>query len=331
MDISKLQTALGNYARVNSKEIHAMIYGVTSPIFDAARTITKVKGRFPAINSITTNVVQGFIAEWNEVGSTKIRPNELVAYHQKINFPIIPSEIEASWLGEMNEEDLDLASKSISQYIIKNELTPRAADDVRSLIVNGDYDANNLGTFGKSMNGLVKVIQLGVGDSDNPMYRIPLSGPFTESNMLDNVKLFETKIPKKLRRSIKAIFMSTTDADKYKIDFLNTYGTAVILKDTMGGDPNMLRSPIANIPIVGIDEWPENGNIWATVDGNLLKLIDRFNGPTITDIQKQDYKLKLFMEFHLGVGFWTNQLVFVGMPGGSSSGLISGESSLYFD
>lgn len=326
MDITKLQSELGNYFRVNSKEIVAMVYDTDSPLDPYMRTITAVKGKFPAINSITTDVIQGFKPEWNELGSTTIKPNQLTAYDQKINFPIIPDEIEASWLGELNEEDLGLAEKSISKYIMEKEVMPKAQENVNYLLVRGDYDSNNLATFGKSMNGIEKMLALGLLDTDNPMYQIPLAA-FTSSSMLDEVTKFEKAIPKAVRGKIKAIFMSEADHDKYVEDMLNTYPFLV------GTDKQeVAKSPIKKIPIVAIPQMTEGKFIWATVDGNLLKLVDKFDKPTLTDIQKSDYKLKLFFRFHLGVGFWTNQLVFVGYAGGSASGLsnsISGTQVYY--
>jgi hypothetical protein len=325
MDISKLVSALGAYSRTNSKEIRAMIYNVDSPLLMYAKTITKVKGEFPAINSITSNVIQGFIAQWNELGQTKIRPNILKAYHQKVNFPIIPAEIEASWLGEMNEEDLDNKDKSITKFIMEKELKPKVQDDVRHLAVNGEYDAGDLETFGNSMNGVIAILEAGVADMDNPMFRIPLE-VITNSNAVAQVKEFEKSIPKKFLRNIKQIFISSADLESYKEDYMESYGTLNWAKAE-----DTVKTPIHGIPLVGVDEMAAGSPLWCTVDGNLLKLVDKFNAPAITDIQVLDYKVKIFMEFHLGVGFWTNQLVFVGMQGGSGTGLISGENTLYYN
>lgn len=325
MDITKLVSALGAYSRANSKEIQAMIYNVDSPLLQYAKTITRVKGEFPAINSITSNVIQGFIAQWNELGQTKIRPNILKAYHQKVNFPIIPAEIEASWLGEMNEEDLDNKDKSITKFIMEKELKPKVQDDVRYLAVNGEYDAGDLETFGKSMNGVIAILEAGVADMDNPMFRIPLS-VITNSNAVEQVKLFEKGIPKKMLRNIKQIFISSADLESYKEDYMETYGSLNWAKAE-----DTIKTPIHRIPLVGVDEMPAGSPLWCTVDGNLLKLVDKFNNPEINDIQVLDYKVKIFMEFHLGIGFWTNQLVFVGMQGGSGTGLISGENTLYYN
>jgi len=326
MNIDKLVSELGNYFRVNSKEIAAMVYNTGSVIEPYMRTVTRVKGQFPAINSITSDVIQGFKPEWNEVGETTIKPNILVAYDQKINFPIIPDEIEASWLGELNEEDLDLPEKSISKYIMDKELMPKAQENVNYLMVRGRYNSNALGTFGNSMNGVEKMLELGLLSTDNPMYQIPLSA-FTSSSMVDNVTLFEKRIPKAIRGKIKAIFLSEEDLDNYVEDMLNTYPFLV------GADKlEIAKSPIKKIPLIGVPEMTAGKFMFATPDGNLLKLVDKFDKPALTDIQKLDYKVKLFFRFHLGVGFWTNQLVFVGFAGGSASGLansISGTQTYY--
>ncbi len=324
MNIQKLTEALGAYIRANNKEIRAMIYNVDSPLLSRARTITKVKGEFPAINSITTDVIQGFVAEWNAMGNTRITPNILKAYHQKVNFEFVPATIEASWLGDMNEEDLDLPEKSISKYIMEKELKPRAQDNVRHLIINGVYNGSALGVFGNSMNGVIKMLADGVASADNPMYRIPIA-VLTDSNAVDEVTKFERAIPSKFRRYIKEIFISTSDFGKYKLDYINQYGGV-----SWANESSTMKTAIYNIPLTPVDEMPEGAPLWCTIQDNLLRLVDKFNAPTVTDIQKLDYKVKIFMEFHLGVGFWTNQFVFVSVPTGSGSGLVSGENTLFY-
>jgi hypothetical protein len=61
--------------------------------------------------------------------------------------------------------------------------------------------------------------------------------------------------------------------------------------------------------------------IFSTTDGNFLALLDSLNSKGINDVQQQDYKLKIFMEWWFGIAFHTNQLVFVGMVGVRPDGL----------
>jgi hypothetical protein len=136
---------------------------------------------------------------------------------------------------------------------------------------------------------------------------------------------FERAIPTKFRRFIKEIFISSADFAKFKIDYMGQYGSL-----NWATEGNTMKTPIYNIPLTPVDEMPEGAPMWCTIENNLLKLVDKFNAPAVTDIQKVDYKLKIFMEFHLGVGFWTNQFVFVSVPTGSGSGLVSGENTLFY-
>lgn len=323
MNLDQVKTELGNYFRVNNKEVANWVYAAPTPLFQYARTITKVKGKFPAFHSVTDHVIQGFANVWNEMGSTKFRVNELTAYHQKVNFPIIPSEVEASWLGEMDEEDKSLENKSISKYIADNELKPKVQEDLAYLSIKGVYNSGALGTFGNSMNGVEKMLQLGIANAENSMYKIPLN-TLTDTNMVEEVTFFERSIPEKLRPFIKRVYMSTNNAQRYKLDYENTFGGNMNFSDN-----KMMKTRLNGWDIIGLDNMGTSDIIWATPDRNLLKLIDKFDAPAVTDIQILDYKVKIFMEFWLGIGFWSNQAVFVSVTKGSGSGLTT-DNSLYF-
>lgn len=281
-----------------------MIYGNEVQLNKYCKKITKIKGKFPAFHSVTGHVIQGFKNVWNELGSTTIKVNELTAFHQKVNFPIVPSDIEHSWLAEMDEEDQSLENKSISKYIVENELKQTVTQDLDDLSINGVYDANDLETFGKSMNGLSKVITDGKANTVNPMYKIQLA-TLTDTNIVDQVTKFERAIPKKMRKFIKYIFMSTDNAERYAINYEDKFGANTLIKEGDG-----FKTRLGKRIIIGLDQL-EDDTIFTTPEGNMLQLIDKFDAPTVTDIQKADYKLKIFMEFWLGYGFWVNQWVFV--------------------
>lgn len=304
LNIDQVKDELGAYFRANNKVIQPMIYSEDVQLNKYCKKITKIKGKFPAFHSVTSHVIQGFKNEWNEMGNTTFRVNELLAFHQKVNFPIIPSDIEHSWLAEMDEEDKSLEDKSISKYIVDNELKNVIAQDLDDLSINGVYDAGDLETFGKSMNGLAKIIADGKVNADNPMYKIRLAA-LTDTNIVDQVTKFERAIPKKLRKFMKYIFMSTDNAERYALNYEDKYGANTLIKEGDG-----FKTRLGKRIIIGLDQL-EDDTIFCTPDGNMLQLIDKFDKPAVTDIQKENYKLKIFMEFWLGYGFWVNQWVFV--------------------
>jgi hypothetical protein len=64
----------------------------------------------------------------------------------------------------------------------------------------------------------------------------------------------------------------------------------------------------------------------------MIRLIDVFDKPAITDIQILDYIVKIFMEFWLGYDFAINELVYVAVFDGSARGLgNAAKNALYYD
>jgi len=55
----------------------------------------------------------------------------------------------------------------------------------------------------------------------------------------------------------------------------------------------------------------ESDVIFGTTENNFRRLFDVFDKPRVTDVQKQDYKVKIFMEWWKGYDFLINQMVVV--------------------
>lgn len=325
INLQEVRTELGNFLRKNNKEVTAAVYGMDVQLNKYARKVTKVKGRYPALHSIVGHVVQGFASTWNAIGTATFKVNELLAYHQKVNFQITPSEVEHSWLAELYDEQKTPKEQPISKHIWEQLLMPRVVDDVNILSGIGVYDANDLATFGKSMNGIQKMLALGAANAENPMYKIALNA-LTPANILDEMTKYERAIPERLKNRIKTIFCGVDRLEDYKIAYEEEFGSHTLIKD---GDS--MRSRLGNRTIVGLQALSGTDIIFSTPDGNLLQLIDAFDKPQVTDVQVQDYDVKIFMEFWLGYGFYINQLVLVANYENTTTGLGTSElNELYY-
>ncbi len=322
IDITQIATELGAYFRVNNKEVVQMVYQ-EAQVAKYMRVITKVKGRFPASHSVSTNVIQGFTTTWAPLGITKFKVNELTAYHQKVNFEIVPADILNTWLAELYTEGQTPEQQPISQYIAQKELYPKVVSDIEYLSGHGAYDAADLGTFGKSMNGLHAILTTGRTDTKNPMYVVGMNA-LTDTNIVDEVTNFERKIPTNVRRFVTKIFMSTANLERYMLAYENTFGRNI----NFTADQEM-KTRLGKRVIIGLDCLNGYDDIFATPDNNFLKLIDVFDAPAVTDVQRLDYKVKIFMEFWLGIGFWMNQMVIVNTTVGSGSGLNTDNDTYY--
>lgn len=324
MQIEDVAKELNTHLVHNPKLVSAMINS-DSVVLDAhCRKITKVKGNFPAPHTIMTRLVQGFKAEWQALGEFQIKSKILKNFHQKVNFPIVPSEILGTYYADYYDEEKDMFTMPISQYIVNEELKPQIQDDLQELSVNGVYDqANADGEFGKSLNGIKTVVDNIVADVTHPAFQMPLA-TLTDTNIVDQVTKFERDLPQKMKSKVKKIFMSENNVERYILDYEEKFGDSKFNNDVM--KTRLGKREIVALPNLNTDL------IFATVDRNMIKLIDKIdNPPKVTSVQILDYTVKLFMEFWLGYDFWINELVFVSNYTDTTYGLGSTEKNqLYY-
>lgn len=317
--INDVVKEVDTYLAHNPDLISTAINRAESTLDKHTKPITKVKGKYPQGTTILSNVVQGFDDSWNELGTLRINHKILTNYHQKVNFAINPSDILSSYWAHLYSENLSREDMPISKYIIEKELLPKVIDDLAHLEVNGVYDAGDLGTFGKSMNGINKILT-DLLALPNPTdlkgrsaFKIPLTA-LTDSNIVEQVTSFERQFPSKIKSKVKKIFMSENNVERYILDYENTFGQNKFQND-------QLKTRLGKREIVAIAGMPSD-HIFATTEENFVRLIDVFDGkPAVTDIQKADYKVKFFMEFWKGYDFWIDEMVLISNYANSDYGL----------
>ena len=315
VNASQVATELGAYTRTNNKEIRGMVYQ-KSVTAKEMKTVPSVKGKFPAFRSITGHVVQAFTSVWSPLGITKFLVNELKNFRQKVNYPFKPDDINNSWLAFLYDEGKKPQDMPLAKYLIDVELMPAVVRDREYLLCRGTYDAANPQVFGKSMDGIATVIANGLAsNSANPVYQVPMVA-ITVGNITDQVEAFELAIPEVLKDLLPKVYMSTSNRDKYRLDFFKKYGVYPSYTEAKG-----MMTIVGNREIVGLPGLNGTDLIFATPTDNFIRTIDMNDDPVITDIQALDYDVKIFMEWWEGANFWTNQLVVAGVIGGNTTGL----------
>ena len=305
INVNLIAAEMQRYVVQNKEVIKAdFARALNVPIDDYCRKVTKIQGAYQVLHSLMTHVVQGFEKSWQPLGEFHVKDKELKNYHQKINFPFTPADVLGTFLAEWYEEDKKPTDKEIAKRII-DWLMTQITDDVALLSMIGEYDAHNAaGQFGFSINGFNKLVSDLLENPVHPCFRIPLA-PITSSNVKDQFLAFERGLPKILKKKIKEIHCSENVKELYEIAYFNEYGINPSYKDT-----DKTKSPLGKRAIIGHDDMADN-ILFATVDGNMLNLLDINNPATITDIQTQDYDVKVFGEFWQGWDFLINEAVCV--------------------
>jgi hypothetical protein len=319
ININDVVKEVNTYLAHNPTLISVAINRAESVLDKHTKPLTKIKGQFPQGHTLLSNVVQGFSsAGFNELGAAQIEHKILKNYHQKVNFALVPADILSSYWADLYTTGQKPEDMPIAKYIIENELLPKVIDNLATLSVKGVYDPARLAEFGFSMNGIEQILtdmlaQNPATATDHTPFRIPLNA-LTDVNMVGEITAFERGLPSKTKSKVKKIFMSENNVERYILDYEEKFGQNKFQNDA-------LKTRLGKREIIGIPGM-DSDLIFATTEDNFRRLIDVFDGaPAVSDVQKENYKVKIFMEFWKGYDFLINQLVYVSNFTNATKGL----------
>jgi len=305
LDITAIANEIVRYGKQNPLELQGTVLSPEIVVNKLnPKPLSKVKGKWTFPLLLVGHVIQAFSDKWTPYGMAQFQAKIAKNFHQKVNFPVNPYDAYGSWIEEMYEEEKTPAEMPISKYIMNTVLPPVIISDLSILSVTGEYDATDVGsptpTFGKSMDGLNKIVTDMVANTTHPVFKIPTDAA---DNIVDRVTAFEKGLPQHVKVDFIVVSMKEftdyvelreTPTDKF-IDF---------------NDPQRGKTKFGRT-IIGIPGRTDN-QILAWVSGNFYRIYDRKDNPAVIDmVQVQDYIMKIFSQFHLGYDFAVNELVYV--------------------
>ncbi len=305
INIDEIKNEIVRYGKQDPIAFQAAVLSTAILLNKYANPLGKVKGKWTMPYVLFGNVVQAFSDKWTELGNVQFKKKVLKDYHQKVNFPINPYDIYGSWIEYLYQEEKKPEQMPISKFIV-DFIKKQIISDLDYLSISGEYDPAEVGnenpTFGKSMDGLNKIIEGMEADTENPVFSIPVDASLA-NNVVDRVTAFEKGLPDKGK--ISTLFISLQEFTDYVEQRETPANQYIDFKDPRKGKTKFGRD------LVGVPGLTP-GKIVSTYDGNLFRLYDRKNNPAgIDDVQVQDYLIKIFCQFHLGYDFAINQYAFV--------------------
>lgn len=301
--------------------IKDIMYGFTTSKY---LTWKRAIHSWKATQALITSVVQQFTPKWTPLGQSKFTPLEILLRRMKINLPITPAEVE-DWIFEMYDESKDLDQHPITKYILNNLLAPKAMDDIElRMIATGEYEELDWSAVStddagqapaKSMDGFLTILDQQKAIPTTKVNFIAL-GTITDENVVDKMNLFVDSIDEYYQTKNMPVFCSLTRYKQYKRAYKKLYGSD-------SGDPQFGSDVIdySKNRLVPLDCMSGSDVLLSTPKENFIGL-RHTNEPGTTKIftQKDDYTLKVFGEFRLGVGFAIAEAVFAYVPETSGSG-----------
>lgn len=312
MILSEVAQEISNYAQANLDIVQSIIYD-TPDLNKHLRPLDKINGKYVAVHAFSNqSVVMGFRPQWDPLGSVEFKTNVLECREFKVNYPVVPSEMKGTWfsLNAYNSRR-GLAQQPISDFIVNRHLLPSVERDMNIVHGKGVYNSVYNTTLLRTMDGLNKILSNGTAAGTGDMYRINLP-VITSANISNVLEEFEDKLPVEVAPYITKIFMSRANKRKYLKDDRAEHGRDLDYEKSGRSVTYEDGREIIGLKCLDGYDW-----IFSTTDGNFLGLMDSMAKAGITDVQYENYMVKIFMEWAFGIAFHTNQLVFVSIFSGS--------------
>lgn len=323
IDVSEINEEFGTYlkdAGVRMKILKEMLKPTES-----RRYMTKVLAinEWRDAKARIDSVVQQFIAKWTPLGMVKVTPLRIVNRRHKINLPIVPDDITGGYLTYLYNEELTPDQMPVTKYIIDELLRPRIEDDIEYKmvatgvfegIVPNDVDEGDSGQDpSSSMDGFLTILAAHYADPSTTMNFWSPSFEWSEDNSVDYFEGYATWI-KSVNPTLAKVGMNVfcdpnmeeTRQKKYREMFPLTKNT----------DMGNVKIDFSNMTVIPLENMRGSGIMFSTPKENFIELhhINEASGATKLFLQLQNYEVRVFGEFWLGVGFAVAEWVFAAMP-----------------
>lgn len=273
-----------------------------------------------ATTAIMSEVSQQFNNRWTPKGTAKFTPLEIVYRRHKINVEIDPTEVIDSWLVDLYEQGKSPDQQPLVHYIVNNHILPKIAEDITySMIAKGKYKKATPAQDGEagsaavdSMDGFETILVEGkttAGCMFNFFKDAVDVRTLSGKDLLDYVENFTSAISPLFANNLP-VYCSPEFLKAYEKADYDVYG-----KYTGEKVGNVIR--FSKFRLIALDSMYDSAIIFATPKENFIELVDlSAAGACINDVQKENYKIKIFGEYSLSTGFAIAEAVFASVPDG---------------
>jgi len=303
--IADLITEYGAYYRAGSqslKDLRTQLFQPSvSEAFFTPRLTTAT--RIELANAAQTRVLQAYQKAFTPIGDTSFTPQVIKLDNMKIDVSIVPHDLMETWLGFLALNALKPEECPIVKYWLENLVLPKSKEDIEmNEFFWGKTGVVTPGTptaVGASMNGVREKLK-GAGVQVVTMGAVPTD----PVEFVTYVEDFRATLPELAKRACKRIAVSPVLEERFATGMRNKYN---VNYQQVTDKKKIIDT---DCEIVGLPSQTGHGVIWTTPEENKIVGNKNPENQSIFDLQKQGRELQALTDFHKGVGFWNEKLVF---------------------
>lgn len=256
-------------------------------------------------SSLMTRVLQPFQKGFTPTGTLTFKPHPVMLYPMKVDVEEYPDELVQSWLGFLADENVNRSEWPFVRWWLQQVVEQEVEDYERNEVFGGEYAAPTAGTAGAAgtaMNGIKKLINDGITAAT--ITPIATGAPNADNVLwVEQVEDFIDSIDERYRSQPMTLAMSVQNATKFKRGMREKYNMSYDqISDTL------TVADYDNIKIKGYSSFKNSNKIFCTPKANALCGV-KWEKKT-PGIEGEDRKVKMWYDYHKGIGFLLHELVF---------------------
>lgn len=315
IEVDDVKAELGPYlSQGNNLDVLQELYQgfTTSKHLNWKRAVTE----YMAVESeATDHVIQQFKKEWTPRGGAKFVPLKIKNYRHKVDFAINPAEVGESWLFHLYDESLTPDQMPITRYIIDKVLLPKIGEDMEFITGKAKFVEGSEKTE-ETMNGIETQLVEAKKTLDKHIHFYADAKNLleaTDAEVLAVIDDFVASIAPLYKSKQMPVFMSADMYLKYKRAYKAKWGEKSGTEKVNFGED---RVDFSNCYLQTLDCLHGSPIVFSTPPQNFVGLRHKNPPQFITDIQKHDREVRIYIEFWYGIGFLLGEAVFAIVPDG---------------
>ncbi|MFA5158867.1 MAG: hypothetical protein WC451_06850 [Patescibacteria group bacterium] len=336
IDITKFIEHLSLVVKSDKKEILQAIFVEDDAIIKDCYTVRGVQIGMTRVRTIgrVTEVAQPWVKPvFTHKGDIDLKPSGFKQYGHKINTSLYPTDLIGQYPGlELWVEDQDLKMQPFVRWALNEMILRQLKEDhVTKQLYNGvfvDHSGDGDGPFAAvdAMNGYQYFLMNGDALGEHFANVMAAIGELSDDAQTVYEQLNDAKklIPEKYRSLPMNLYLAPAKQELYWEGRIKKIGLLVT-----NDDPDRQKISNSKISLKSSMSMIGTNDFFATVPGNLVRLIDKTGIDQGIEITKDHYRVDVMSNpYGLGYGFDYMEMVWTNIPlGGWGSGSGSGSGS----
>jgi hypothetical protein len=251
-------------------------------------------------------ILQPYQDTYTPKGSVEFKPVTIDLQQVKVDQQFNPNNLVYSWLGFLTSNNTDRTTWPFVRWIIEVYLMKQLFEDLeKKSVYTGDKAAIVAGTAGNAVDvidGIKKIINDNIADVTKINTGAAAIDP---ADFCTQIEEFVKGIPELYWDRSLGINMSRTLALRYREGKKKKYNMYYAQEADLASVANF-----PGISVAGRASMVGSEKIWATPKENAVFATKGFSNANGFELEKIDRTVKIWTDFHIGLGFLLMDLVF---------------------